>query len=125
MEYKSSKDMVLKDPKSYRSGPRWKGHLRGEKTGRLMWMKKTFPVKRTEQYDKEKLMGIEIEMARIEIDAVTAVDDITGGHQSSFALVEQAVRLFGRNPDHYNNVSYDEIVAEGTRADKLEHKHGK
>ncbi len=118
MEYKSAKDMRLKEPGEFRRGGRWRGHCKGEKTGRMMWMKKTFPVKRTEQYNKEKLVGLEVEVARAEIEANTAYDDITGGHQSSFALVEQAVRLFGKNPDHYANPSYDEIFTDEKKKNK-------
>ncbi len=125
MEYKSAKDMTLKDPSNYRHGGRWRGHLRGEKTGRMMWMRRGKPVKRSETYGDAQLIGLELEVARKEIEEQTSVDDITGGHQSSFALVEQAVRLFGKNPDHYNNVSYDEVTSGGTRNDKKEHNRGK
>jgi len=111
MEYKNSKEMTVKEPGQFRSGPRWKGHLRGEKTGRMMWMRKGKPVKRNERYGGE-LMGLEVEIHRIEKEKELSYDDITGGHQSSFALVEMAVRLYGRNPDHYNNASYEELFVE-------------
>jgi hypothetical protein len=109
MEYKDSKAMTIKDPKEFRrGGGRWRGHLRGEKTGRMMWMKTTFPVKRSHQYNKEQLMGLEVDMARLEMEEELTYDELEGGHRSSFALVEEAVKLFGKNPDHYNNASYEE-----------------
>ena len=111
MEYKDTKEMRVKNPGEYRSGGRWRGHPRGEKTGRLMWMRKGKPVKRSERYGGE-LMGLEIDIAHAEREQEASYDDLTGGKQSSFALVEQAVRLFGRNPDHYNNASYEEVFVE-------------
>ena len=117
MEYKSAKEMTVKEPGSFRKGGRWRGHLRGEKTGRLMWMKRSFKAYR----DKSALIGLEVDMAYKEQMQGLEYDDLTGGKHSSFALVETAVRLYGKNPDHYQNASFEEMVSAGDQK-KLDQK---
>lgn len=71
-------------------------------------MKKSFKLAR----DPGALMGLEVDMARQERDVELSYDDLGGGKSSSFALVEDAVKLYGRNPDHYNNASFEEEFKE-------------
>ncbi len=97
LTYKSASDMTVRDPKNYRSGGRWKKHDRSV-AGRRMWQKKSFKRER----DVTALQGLEVEISMAENTINVAYDDLRGGHQSSFALVEESVKLYGKNPDHFS-----------------------
>ena len=105
MEYVNIKDLKPKTG-DFRSGGRWKGTTRGERRERLITWMRQGKRKRSWGYNPETLTATEAivnstlipEEMRISPYQEPAYGEISP-EVSSFALVEEAVRLYGVCPD--------------------------
>lgn len=112
IQYVKVEGMVFKTG-DYRKGGRWRGVLAGAKGGRKMWQRNG-KRKRSWSYNPETLTTLEQIVNRTlvpEEKMITPYQDPTYDEivpmMSSFALVEEAVKLYGVCPD---GASGDTIV---------------
>lgn len=105
MEYVNIKDLKPKTG-DYRSGGRWKGTTAGEKRERLVVWMRNGKHKRSWSYNPEQLTVLEAVVDRTlvpEEKQIGPYQDPTYSElapiSSSFALVEEAVKLYGVCPD--------------------------
>lgn len=117
MEYRDANELKVRT-QSYHHGGRWRKTLKGEKAGRMMWMRKSFKHKRTWAYNPETLTGLELKVDRAlhpeayrdeGFSVEPAYNDLEPT-VSHFTLTEDAYKLYGVHPDTYTHLPYDTTV---------------